>query len=1026
VSAQQRWPGQLRGARLVVAALLLAGGTLKGATLYTDCGWGDNGYDGTTNVAVLGTNHGPKLNISAAIATADNGDVVRVAAGFYQETTWDTGVNSVTICPQGTVTIYDGDPWSTDSDGDGLPDAWEVKYSLDAFSTNGVNGATGDADTDGVSNLEEYQNGTNPQNADNTPPTISATITPTPNTAGWSTNDVVVHISASDAGSGLAAVLALDERGQSIGTPDGSGGVFVYFTSETNTEVIGLAIDLAGNHTAEVVPVNIDKTPPEITLDPGANQTNDLSNPLLVIEYNDTNGLASAGLNLDTLQITLDGEDVTTNPSTNSGLAFYRFEAGAIGNGSNLVAGTHTWSATIVDLAGHVTTVSNSFYATGAVNPDAPEITSLNLDGVTTLPEMSEIWVQGTVGDGSSTAMSSSPNFGMSPLGRIHVCTNIVVYMSVNGQPRELLNIHDFVFGEIIPVRPGTNVIVVAVVRENANCIPEMYSRMYFLDITNRFKTKLISPELGKFTNGETQKVVGVVSLVKDVFTYWATGLESISVNGIPATWSTNGAGTVDDTVTFSVDIPPPCTAVPLVATICWTFGGCDIVPLGLLEGYEISHRRAEHLEGSCQAVTAGDYCPGSDPWQTGGLWGQTIGKTTWTFDAPCNGMTNNDLAREDIGTSWQCFAGRPAWTDFLFTWDIDWWSQTNTVQQPARALSLGLRRNTDATVDSVVYGLNDDTGSLTFHAPFHYAKNTPVVLTFENLTYDVYTGEADWRQIKLKWGGTTYDPVGPGSYDVTVDGGKEYTVDESTFEWPVIATNFTSNGTTTGIYIHHLSFTGFHNQLCTCGPDVTKLVESILNQIQDTWDHEWNDYRKKCRACESLHDVWNVVVAGANWPMNTMAGHAWDISPLWSIGFDTYSYNDPPTTRGSPADGVHDVSVTFHDKCYLGGAVNYAQWGRMNKLCASLSSAHLVTFSLLASEATAWLWKIKQYGGNGADQAVAFTVYGYNGKDPKQFMTTGFLTNNEIPADKGRWQWEPNHDSHHYPVGWFVRGMCW
>ena len=51
---------------------------------------------------------------------------------------------------------------SYDSDGDGMPDAWEELYGLDPLDATGVNGAYGDADHDGLSNLAEYLAGTSP------------------------------------------------------------------------------------------------------------------------------------------------------------------------------------------------------------------------------------------------------------------------------------------------------------------------------------------------------------------------------------------------------------------------------------------------------------------------------------------------------------------------------------------------------------------------------------------------------------------------------------------------------------------------------------------------------------------------------------------------------------------------------------------------------------------------------------------------------------------------------------------------
>ena len=52
-----------------------------------------------------------------------------------------------------------GDNTDTDDDNDGMPDLWEVQYGFDPLSAND---ASLDLDSDGKTNLEEYQSGTNP------------------------------------------------------------------------------------------------------------------------------------------------------------------------------------------------------------------------------------------------------------------------------------------------------------------------------------------------------------------------------------------------------------------------------------------------------------------------------------------------------------------------------------------------------------------------------------------------------------------------------------------------------------------------------------------------------------------------------------------------------------------------------------------------------------------------------------------------------------------------------------------------
>ena len=49
-----------------------------------------------------------------------------------------------------------------DADGDTLPDVWETQFGLDAFSASGDDGASGDADQDGRTNVQEWQSGSHP------------------------------------------------------------------------------------------------------------------------------------------------------------------------------------------------------------------------------------------------------------------------------------------------------------------------------------------------------------------------------------------------------------------------------------------------------------------------------------------------------------------------------------------------------------------------------------------------------------------------------------------------------------------------------------------------------------------------------------------------------------------------------------------------------------------------------------------------------------------------------------------------
>jgi len=53
-------------------------------------------------------------------------------------------------------------PADGDEDGDGMPNQWELDHSLDLLDSSGAAGADGDPDLDGISNGDEFAQGSDP------------------------------------------------------------------------------------------------------------------------------------------------------------------------------------------------------------------------------------------------------------------------------------------------------------------------------------------------------------------------------------------------------------------------------------------------------------------------------------------------------------------------------------------------------------------------------------------------------------------------------------------------------------------------------------------------------------------------------------------------------------------------------------------------------------------------------------------------------------------------------------------------
>jgi peptidoglycan/xylan/chitin deacetylase (PgdA/CDA1 family) len=510
-------------------------------------------------------------------------------------------------------------------------------------------------------------------------------------------------------------------------------------------------------------------------------------------------------------------DDVTTN--------FYRFAGRAIWC-TNLSAGTYTWSATIFDYAGNSVTSTVSFYATGQPNPDAPAISDLNLtDDVTLMPDTGQIWLQGNVtGDGAT------------------------VYASVNGGGAIRMNQRDGLFGSLLPLETGTNVVVI-MAGDGAGA--NVSSRVLLIVRSDKFQAAVSSPTLGAFANGASLTASGTVSDKFAVGTDGEMGLSSITINGVeamlgPVDSSGNRTWSTVDPINL-LNGHANTNALSVNAQLCWTNGTttiCRTMPLGLLEGYEIvllsNHVGSAELQvwriDSDLVVVGAQGSKNLYQFTLNVPTGSARGFASSIYAPTQQIVSSLDASEVDGWYEYKPDSGAHAAEDSsypgILTCDPFAWDWEGEQPQPMdasgdflRGLSVGSGVYSNATFPGI-YQLNDSRtdGTMTFRAPLHYEKGKPVIFTLEGVWYSTWgLLSNDLSRVRLKWNGEWHEPVawtfdvpslrGSVSYLLSVDGGSNYTLSAESFEWP--ATNVTWNSCgwcTGGIDTHILTFTNFYN----------------------------------------------------------------------------------------------------------------------------------------------------------------------------------------------------------------------
>ncbi len=728
---------------------------VSATTWYADNGLGDNGFDGLSQVITNG--HGPKRNIANALAAAASGDVVSVAAGYYQESEWTPGTKTL-IFPSGPVTLVNYDPGQTDTVGDGIPDWWRIKYfGGSGTTTNNLSCATCDPDGDGINNLQEYQYFTDP--------TVSNVLDVVVNNGSeWATNRTITLDPSSFPYPFVLASLYPNMSNATVFA--NTGAVLSYVLPSTNNTTYELFFKYADASTNVLGPllikfVTLDTIPPWVEITSPTNGTGDQAFVhLQATVYDPDPQDPTVPGTFRPLKVWINGQQYWNQYGTQIDIPRFVVQP----NTNNEI------TILVQDPAGNESQASVNWYVDTSTATNAPQLffTTLQTNAVTVLPDMSQIWVSGQMSN-----------------------LNAIVTATVNGGDPITMNVRSNQFGYLLPLNSGTNTVVVM----GSDLAGHTSSNFFTLVRGNSYRFAITSPApFGWYANGQAQAVSGYVSALKD------TNLVlSVTVNGVATTLFTpDGDGNRGFTDEISVNADGTPTVLEVVVTCA---DGSVSFPIGMLEGFFISSMNTEWDY---------DEKSSSSPCTTGPAASENNGTQTYSFTGPSGGTTNEIYFARDVLTYTDCSGTATPYPSNGT--DEDW------VPQPDLSVNALLFGN-DGSVSllsgagaSSSYHLPDTyNGQLTLQFPWYYAPSTRVLLSCFG-TYDTTNSTWDMSQVIFQGQSPAQWSDGPlsprASFLVTVNPGEGYGLSGGSFGWPgyVVNSSYTdSQGTHANTESAHL-----------------------------------------------------------------------------------------------------------------------------------------------------------------------------------------------------------------------------